>query len=273
MNSLKIAKPCSARPETPSATSLNASPFADDLAFCDLHIGSICDIDLNNTPLLRTPLRPGSPLVLSPDNIDLSAFPMFDAEIGPTANSSVSLHPLFSRAKLRDRENMISPTALPADDMYDILLSPIAKRKTSNVSRTSTCRPPKIVKKNEGLTSIPEASSQLEPCSPCLPRQSQRCPLRLHNRSTVSNAIDYQVDELSNSFHPCPYDSYDHNKSSRPTLVPGFIQSLPPFRLPTTPLAAPIVISPATPSRCTTLLRSPFLIQKKERGHSSEMDI
>lgn len=260
----------------------------------DFHIGSLRDIGVDGTPL-RTPFHPSfPPLSESPLLSDLSAFPLFDAKIGPTANCSTHVaRPL--RPKLH-RESTMSLLDLSlessTEDISEILLSPsIPKRKISNLRRFNACLSLKMVKKS-ALSSIPEGPSQQVPCSPRsvesplqASRFGSRCPLGPRKQTTVSPAANPQEDDtltfpdcatysaLSPSTDDsdfCSYESVDaRSKSVRPTLIPGFIRNLPLFKLPTTPSSAsPVSISPMTLSCSTTPLKSPFLIQRKEDSSS-----
>ncbi|KAJ4478291.1 hypothetical protein J3R30DRAFT_3480364 [Lentinula aciculospora] len=291
-----------------SYPALDISPLKDNLAFSmlslisptievlnqdvDLHVGSArTHNEVINTPSLRTPFNPSSPS--SPDiplHVDLSAFPIFDAKIGPRIDSASFDRPLYceSRPTLR-RRNSLHPSA--ADKCPELFTSiPNSKAVTPRCS--TPCRPLKSVKKNTSyrLSSIQEAPNfpqcQAEDFSRSI--QSSRffaCSLKLRKRSTIAVNVDHEsfilasteefaasepspVYDLSNVLHSRPYNSNGRkSKPSRPTLIPGFIQSLPPFKLPSTPLSAtPISISPVTPSRRAAPLKSPFLIRKKDES-------
>ncbi|KAE9410180.1 hypothetical protein BT96DRAFT_471117 [Gymnopus androsaceus JB14] len=141
------------------------SPTNELLSFdhdIDLHIGSLCDIGLDDTPL-RTPFHPSSPQPSeSPLPIDLSAFPVFDAKIGPAESNTRLLRPRLHRESTLDLSLESS-----MDNTSEVLLSPsIPRRKVaSSLRRFSACRPLKIVKKS-GLSSIPEGCSQQALCTP-----------------------------------------------------------------------------------------------------------
>ncbi|KAF8826900.1 hypothetical protein HHX47_DHR5001117 [Lentinula edodes] len=230
----------------------------------DLHIGSTCSLsEAFDTPPLRTPFHPSSPSSPNaPVRIDWSAFPVFDATVGPTISDSSSNRPLFCKSRpMLPRGGLFDSSA---DESTE--LSPcIPSRKAVRLRRSSTYRPLNMVKSpSHKLSSIQETSTssqwQTEEISRPVQSSSQSsrllalCSNKLHKQSTVSLVV---------------VDDYDSNgrrsKPSRPPLVAGFLQSLPPFRLSDTPSStSPISTSPVTPSRCATPLRSPFLIRKRD---------
>ncbi|KAJ3859198.1 hypothetical protein EV359DRAFT_86689 [Lentinula novae-zelandiae] len=233
----------------------------------DLHIGSTCSLsEAFDTPPPRTPFRPSSPSSPNaPVRIDWSAFPVFDATVGPTIGDTSSNCPLFCKPRpMLPRGGLFDlsaacPPRSPADESPE--LSPcIPSRKSVRLRRSSTYRPLNMVKSpSHRLSSIQETStsSQWQTEEGSRPVQSSRllalCSSKLHKRSTVSLVVDDD------------HDSNDgRSKPSRPPLIAGFIQSLPPFRLSATPSStSPISTSPVTPSRYATPLRSPFLIRKR----------
>ncbi|KAJ4481728.1 hypothetical protein C8J55DRAFT_605742 [Lentinula edodes] len=270
------------------------SPLADDLKFStlslasptvkvlpsnqdsDLHVGSTCSLsEAIDTPPLRTPFHPSSPSSPNaPVRIDWSAFPVFDATAGPTISDTSLKRPLFCKSRpMLSRGGSfdalaVYPPRSPADESPDI--SPcIPSRKAVRLRRSTIYRPLNMVKSPcHRLSSVQETSTlsqwQTEEISRPVQSSSQsvrllaRCSNNLQKRSTASLVVDDD------------YDSNDRrSKPSRPPLVTGFLQNLPPFRLSATPSAtSPISTSPATPSRCAAPLRSPFFIRKRDEIQS-----
>ncbi|KAJ3849210.1 hypothetical protein EV368DRAFT_85769 [Lentinula lateritia] len=240
----------------------------------DLHVGSTCFLsEAFDTPPLRTPFHPNSPSSPNaPVRIDWSAFPVFDATVGPTICDTSSNRPLLCKSRpMLARGGLFDSSAAsslrsPADEVSE--LSPcIPSRKAVRLRRSSTYRPLNMVKSpSHRLSYIQEYSTssqwRTEEISRSVHSSSQSsrllalCSNKLHERSTVSLVMDND------------YDRNDkRSKPSRPPLVAGFLQSLPPFRLSATPSStSPISTSPVTPSRCATPLRSPFLIRKRDES-------
>ncbi|KAJ3989616.1 hypothetical protein F5890DRAFT_1561598 [Lentinula detonsa] len=256
----------------------------------DLHIGyARAQGEVIDTPPLRTPFHPNSP-PSSPDTpvrFDWSAFPVFDARTGPTGNNGLINRPLLTRTRPALCRETCLDLAASADESPEVSPS-VSYRKAPILRRSIVYRPLKMLQKNSTciLSSIPETSSTPQRTTGCSPsvqipshssRLFARCSLKLNKQSSIPVAMDNDSSAsapasslvyATNTLQPRPYDSNDtRSKSGRPTLVPGFLQSLPPFKLPTTPLSAsPITISPVTPSRCATPLKSPFLIRRKDEG-------
>ncbi|KAJ4001797.1 hypothetical protein F5050DRAFT_1890944 [Lentinula boryana] len=256
----------------------------------DLHVGyARAQGEVIDTPPLRTPFHPNSP-PSSPDTpvrFDLSAFPVFDARTGPTGNNGPINRPLLTRTRPALCRETALDLAASVDGSPEVSPS-VSYRKAPILRRSIVYRPLKMLQRNSTciLSSIPETSSTPQRTTGCSPsvqipshssRLFARCSLKLNKQSSVPVAMDNNSSTsasasslayATNTLQPRPYDSNDtRSKSGRPTLVPGFLQSLPPFELPTTPLSAsPITISPVNPSRCATPLKSPFLIRRKDEG-------
>ncbi|KAJ3710373.1 hypothetical protein C8R42DRAFT_690999 [Lentinula raphanica] len=252
----------------------------------DLHVGFECHLsDATDTPPLRTPFHPNSSST-SPDTLirfDFSAFPIFDARTGPTVcNNTVTSHVLPPKSRPAFSRRTSLDSVVREISSHEVSPSIPSKRPPLLRHSTATYRPSKVPMKHSScaLSSISETvSTRHGPAtarSPAVQFATQQSRILTRRSLTLHRRTSTSIDD-DNSFRsdaakspvcdrqPLPYDSTgERNKSHRPTMVPGFLQSLPPFRLPTSPsLASPICISPVTPSRCTTPLKSPFFLGRK----------
>ncbi|KIK67959.1 hypothetical protein GYMLUDRAFT_81456 [Collybiopsis luxurians FD-317 M1] len=263
-------------------SALESSPSFDDLSFSilsspnterllysdfsDLHISPLCGAKGEGTPL-RTPFHPIS-LSLSSESplmIDLAAFPMFNAKIGPTADRTTSSTRPLLRPDLRSVN-----TASAANSR-----SVIPQRKIFKDRRSSVYHPPNMMERNQASGSSKLSQKSLQHLSQDQSRHIFHS-FELHQLSPSSMTAGSSEDDaaapsaqasLSSSsdyLHAGPYDSnHKRIKPSRPILIAGFLQNLPPFQLPTSPTCSPISMSPLTPSRRTAPLKSPFLIRRR----------